>query len=137
MNVPLKTVTPIGWLKTQIGELERHRTRINEALAYGDDAYSFDDIAEGVLSGRFYLHSLPNSLIILEIIQYPRMKALHGFLAAGDLEEILAAVPELEKAATQLGCSHASVAGRPGWKKVYENLGWSQAAVVMSKRLDP
>lgn len=127
--------SPIEWLKDTLAEIERHKDRICDALEHGDHTHSFDDVATAILTGKLRLHSLPNSVIVTEVINYPQGRYLHGFLAAGDLDEITEEVRKLESTATQLGCVGVSIAGRPGWKRVFNKLGWKPSVVVMSKNL--
>lgn len=100
---------------------------IEAALAYAEGTHTFDDIVAMVLQNRLYWMALPNSFIITEIVTYPRMKHLNGFLAGGDLEEIRKQQYRLIEAAQLAGCSAITLSGRRGWVKALRDLGWRES----------
>jgi len=107
-----------------ISQLYSDRERISSALEYSGNTHTFDDVAMLILNGKLLYWHLDNSCIVGEVITYPRRKALHFFLSAGDLNEITAMQPQMIKTAEALGCSSLSITGRPGWKKPLGELGW-------------
>lgn len=117
--------------------LERRR-HIEAALEYADGTHTFDDVVDMVMTGRLFWHPLPNSFMVMEIIDYPRAKHLHVFLAGGDLDEIRATQPDLVDMAKANGCSAVSLGGRRGWVKALATQGWkeSHTAVVLHIKED-
>jgi len=97
---------------------------IVDALKTSGGTHTFDDVAMMILRGQLLYWHLENSCIVGEVVTYPQRKALHFFLAAGDLNEITAMQPQMIETAKSLGCSSLSIAGRPGWKKPLGDLGW-------------
>ena len=59
--------------------LVENREYIENALEYAEGTHTFDDIALGVLSGRYILWPGERSAIVTEIINYPQIKDLHFF----------------------------------------------------------
>lgn len=116
-------------------ELARCRRWIEGALKYADGTHTFDDVAAGVLSGRFQIWPLEQGVIVTEILAYPRAKTVHIFLAGGDLGELLGALPQIEDWGRRHGCAAISLCGRKGWLRVMGARGWRQSRVTMEKGL--
>lgn len=104
--------------------LKKYQLDIKKALSYSGDAYSFDDIAEGVLQGRYHFYPLPNSFVIMELSEFPNYKVYHTFLAGGDMNEIIGTHPWMKENAKVLGCKYVSVTGRHGWTRKLKAEGW-------------
>jgi len=98
-------------------ELIRCRPWIEAALVYSGGTHTFDDIARGVLDGRFRLWERPNGCAITEFVQFPRKRVLNVFLAGGDMQVIKdLEAPALEYARAN-GCQAVTLAGRKGWSR--------------------
>lgn len=74
-----------------------------------------------------------NCAMVFEVIVYPRLKVLHGFLCGGDLEELKSFDPKLQELKRALGCQKISIAGRKGWERALRGLGYVHACTVVSK----
>jgi hypothetical protein len=112
------------------------RIQIESALEYSGGTHGFDDIADGVQDGRFQLWPGIKSVVITEIIVYPRLKDLHYFLAGGDLDELKQMRPYIERWGKDLGCTRVSLAGRKGWYKTFlRDEGYEPKWFIMSKEL--
>lgn len=122
-------------LRQYLDDLDRHRVHIEAALEYAQHSHTFDDIVAMVMHGQLRLWSLPNSVMLTEVITYPRYKTYHVFLGGGDLQEILDMHPQIEQAAREAGCSKLSVTGRHGWKKALQAHGWVPAHITCTKEL--
>jgi hypothetical protein len=117
-------------------DLDRLRIQIESALEYSGGTHGFDDIADGVQDGRFQLWPGIKSVVITEIIVYPRLKDLHYFLAGGDLDELKQMRPYIERWGKDLGCTRVSLAGRKGWYKTFlRDEGYEPKWFIMSKEL--
>jgi hypothetical protein len=117
-------------------DLERLRHHVEAALEYSGGTHGIEDIAEGLKSGRFQLWPADNSVIVTEIIVYPRLKNLHFFLAGGDLDEIRLMQPLVESWGKSMGCTRVSLAGRKGWEKTFlKDRGYKPKWFVLSKDL--
>ena len=97
--------------------------------------HTWDDIAAGVFTGRYQLWPLERSVLVTEIVAYPRKRALNIFLAGGDMDELLAAVPKLADYGREHGCSGMVLTGRRGWLRVMGKHGWRQRHVTMEKEI--
>jgi hypothetical protein len=132
-SVPTPPLTQT--IRQLVDDLDRHRHHIEAALDYAQHSHTFDDVVAMVLQGRLRLWSLPNSVMLTEVITYPRYQTYHMFLGGGDLQEILAMHPQVEQAAREAGCTKLSVTGRQGWVRALKNHGWTPAHVTCTKEL--
>jgi hypothetical protein len=117
-------------------DLERLRHHVEAALEYSGGTHGIEDIAEGLKKGRFQLWPANDSVVVTEIIVYPRLKNLHFFLAGGDLDELRLMRPLIESWGKSMGCTRVSLAGRQGWAKTFlRDEGYKPKWFVLSKDL--
>ena len=117
-------------------QLERLRHHVEAALEYSGGTHNFDDIAEMVEKQQLQLWPAKDSVVLTEIIVYPRLKNLHYFLAGGDLDELSRMRPMIESWGKSLGCTRVTLAGRRGWAKTFlKDEGYSPQWSVMAKEL--
>ena len=114
-------------------EIERCKPWIKAALKYGGGTHSFEDVKSGIIDGRMQLWPAAKSCLITEITQYPKKKVLHVFLGAGDLEEIKSMQPDVVAWGKSHGCTSLTMAGRKGWLRRINDIGWKEQLVVMEK----
>ena len=81
---------------SDLEHLKRLRHHVEAALEYSGGTHNFDDVAEMVGDHRLQLWPASNSVVLTEIIVYPRLKNLHYFLAGGDLDELSRMRPMIE-----------------------------------------
>ena len=116
--------------------LERLRQQVEAALEYSGGTHNFDDIAEMVESHKLQLWPAKDSVVLTEIIVYPRLKNLHYFLAGGDLDELSRMRPLIESWGKSIGCTRVTLAGRKGWAKTFlKDEGYSPQWSVLAKDL--
>ena len=116
--------------------LERLRHHVEAALEYSGGTHDFDDIVEMVGKNQLQVWPANQSIVLTEIIVYPRLKNLHYFLAGGDLDELSRMRPMIESWGKSLGCTRVSLAGRRGWAKTFlKDEGYSPQWTVLAKKL--
>jgi len=116
--------------------LKRLRHHVEAALEYSGGTHNFDDIAEMVEKQQLQLWPAKDSVVLTEIIVYPRLKNLHYFLAGGDLDELSRMRPLIESWGKSLGCTRVTLAGRRGWQKSFlKDEGYSPQWSVLAKEL--
>lgn len=121
---------------SDLEHLTRLRRHVEAALEYSGGTHNFDDIAEMVQDGRLQLWPASNSVVLTEIIVYPRLKNLHYFLAGGDLDELSRMRPLIESWGKSIGCTRVTLAGRSGWQRTFlKDEGYSPQWTVLSKAL--
>jgi hypothetical protein len=117
-------------------QLERLRHHVEAALEYSGGTHHFADISKMVEQNKLQLWPAVNSVVLTEIIVYPRLKNLHYFLAGGDLDELARMRPMIESWGKSIGCTRVSLAGRRGWANTFlKNEGYSPQWTVLAKEL--
>ena len=121
---------------SDLEHLERLRHHVEAALEYSGGTHDFDDIVEMVGRNQLQVWPATQSIVLTEIIVYPRLKNLHYFLAGGDLDELSRMRPMIESWGKSLGCTRVSLAGRRGWAKTFlKDEGYSPQWTVLAKEL--
>lgn len=111
---------------------------IEMALQYCDGTHTLDDIARGIYNGQFTLWTPGGgSVIVTEVVVYPRRKVLNIFLGAGDMDDLINTLPALEDHARANGCDGLACSGRIGWARVLKEHGWGNSHMSVSKDLRP
>ena len=116
-------------------QLVRCKNWIEAALAYSGGTHSFQDIVDGVISGRMQLWAGDSGCAVTEISVYPKKKVLHVFLAAGDMSQIIDFQDSAIQFAKMNGCDSMTIAGRSGWKRVLDKHDWNEQFVVLEREI--
>jgi len=114
-------------------EFERCRPWIEAALEYSGGTHTFDDVVDGVTSGRMQLWPAPRGCATTEIVLYPRKKVLHVFLAGGDMDQILDMIDSAAAWGRTQDCTALTLAGRLGWQRVLDKHGFTPVLVTMER----
>lgn len=121
---------------SDLEHLERLRHHVEAALEYSGGTHQFEDVLEMVEKNQLQVWPATQSIVLTEIIVYPRLKNLHYFLAGGDLDELSRMRPMIESWGKSLGCTRVSLAGRRGWAKTFlKDEGYSPQWTVLAKKL--
>jgi hypothetical protein len=121
---------------SDLEHLERLRHHVEAALEYSGGTHHFADVRKMVEQNKLQLWPAVNSVVLTEIIVYPRLKNLHYFLAGGDLDELSRMRPMIESWGKSIGCTRVSLAGRRGWAKTFlKDEGYSPQWTVLAKEL--
>lgn len=76
------------------------------------------------------------SVMLTEILVHPRQKDAHIISATGhNAERWTPLWPMFERWAKAEGCDLVTATCRKGWKKLLEPIGFSEASIVLEKRL--
>jgi hypothetical protein len=116
-------------------ELDRCRPWIEAALKYSGGTHDWDDIVAAVKSGHMQFWPGRSSAAITEIVVYPKMKALHVFLAGGKMGELIEMIDSAVVWGTAQGCTSMTMAGRKGWEKILARQGWKPVMSVMEREI--
>lgn len=114
-------------------ELARCRKWIEDALAYGDGTHYYEDIVQGVHSLKYQLWTADRACLVTEILDFPRKRVLHVFLAGGELDQVLDMDASLIEFGRENNCEGLSLVGRKGWEKALKNLNWQKTHSVVTK----
>jgi hypothetical protein len=116
--------------------LERLRHHVEAALEYSGGTHHFEDVLDMVKDSRLQVWPATESIVLTEIIVYPRLKNLHYFLAGGDLDELSRMRPIIESWGKSVGCTRVTLAGRRGWSKTFlQDEGYRPQWSVLAKEL--
>ncbi|WP_374576122.1 hypothetical protein [Phenylobacterium sp.] len=106
---------------------------IAAALEHARGAYALEDVLEIVRLGDARFWAGRQAAMVTEIHEYPRVRALHFWLAGGDLAELRDHLrPMAEAWGRAQGCTRATIIGRKGWARA---LGYQEVATVCAKEL--
>lgn len=116
---------------------ERLGRHISAALEYAGNSHTLEDVRALVEQGSLQLWPGKDSVILTEILQTPRRRTLHFFVAGGDLEEIRRSYLPILEWGKSVGCTHASLVGRKGWERTFltREDGWTAPLIYMEKVL--
>lgn len=104
------------------------------ALDVAGKTHGPEDVARAVNEGRMQAWTAGDSLVVTEVLQYPRGSALNVFLAVGNLDEVMSLQPTLEAFGREHGCAVMRMEGRKGWARVLPDYGWKQDKKVIYER---
>ena len=95
--------------------------------------YNLSDIKEKIHQGEFHIWGGKNSVMITEIVEFPRVKVLNLLFGGGDYKELEEMFPSFEQFARHFGCKSIYVGGRKGWLRKIKHLGFEQEYMVRKK----
>lgn len=110
---------------------------IAAALRHAGGSHDVHDVLAMVEAGRLQLWEGAQSLIVTEIVDYPRLRELQFFLAAGNMDEIKTLYPIVLQWGREQQCHRAVFVGRRGWERSFltREAGWHSPMAVFEKEL--
>jgi hypothetical protein len=112
-------------------ELQR---RLKKALAVGGNTHEPEDVAAAVERGEMQAWVNGDSLVITEVVHYPRVSVVNIVIAVGKLSEVMALQPAIEGFAREHKCQALRMEGRKGWERVLPHHGWKPDNKVIFER---
>lgn len=109
------------------------RPLIEAALRRGLPTHTADDILDACETGDMQLWCCGESVLVTEIVAFPRATVVRSVVAGGRLRDILTVLPAAEEWARERGCRYAIAGGRRGWGRA---LGYGSKAVEFVKELN-
>ena len=94
------------------------------------DLYALEDLENGIENGQFQLWPASESIMITEVVTYPQKRIMNLLFCGGDVEELLAMLPEFERFATYFGCSRLYGGGRKGWQRFLKRHGFVEEHMI-------
>jgi hypothetical protein len=120
-------------LTNVVEELIRCKPWLEAALELSGGTHTLDDVVQAIIKGEMQFWPAPKGCAVTEIVNYPRKKVLHIFLAGGEMEQIIDMDDSAVEFAKMNGCTGMSIAGRKGWKRVLKNKGYEETFTVLGK----
>ncbi len=116
-----------------VEELIRCKPWLEAALELSGGTHTLDDVVQAIIKGEMQFWPAPKGCAVTEIVNYPRKKVLHIFLAGGEMEQIIDMDDSAVEFAKMNGCTGMSIAGRKGWKRVLKDKGYEETFTVLGK----
>lgn len=116
-------------------DLNKYRKWIDAALEYSGGTHTFEDVAQGIISGNMQLWPGDKGCAVTEIVLYPKKKVLHVFLAAGDMAQLIDMIDDAAAWGVSHGCQSMTMSGRHGWLRVLGKEGWKPVMTVMEREI--
>jgi hypothetical protein len=116
--------------------IDHYRAMIESALEYSGGTHTFEDVKAMVIKGTAQIWPAPRGVAITEIIEYPRKRVLHVFLAAGELDQLLDMIKSAEDWGRTQGCTSLTLSGRFGWQRILDKHGFKPVLVTMEREVD-
>jgi hypothetical protein len=114
----------------------RQRTifaRLVDALHEAGRTHEIEDVMRALRIGDAQVWVENDSVIITEVLVFPRRSVLRYWLAAGDMDDMLTLLPKLEAWGRERGVTLAEMVGRRGWLKEAKAHGYTAAATIYRK----
>lgn len=110
--------------------------KVERALGYVG-TYSAQEMAAEVLEGRAQLWQEGEAMIVTQLDAKPRETVLRFWVAAGEMDDVLALAEKVYEWGRSVGCQRAMFIGRKGWEKPLSTHGWepNRKLVLFEKEL--
>ena len=95
--------------------------RFEKALKLAGNTHTAGDVLDKIREGRAQCWNNGDSLIVTEVLVYPRARLCNYWIATGDLRECLDLQADIDAWAAGEGCSAAIALGRQGWLPVIKD----------------
>lgn len=120
-----------------IREFFRCQRWLESALASSPVRFlSLRDVFDLILDGRAFLWPGQNCCHVVEVSNVGKHRVAIAWLAGGDLSELLAMTPNIERwAVDEMGCVAALVIGRRGWARPLRAHGYVEQHTALVKEL--
>lgn len=119
-----------------MSELERCRPWIEAALEFSGGTHDSDDVAYAIINSKMQLWPAKDGCLVTELLQYPKKKVLHIFLAGGKLEALTDMHDAVMQWSKAQGCTALTLSGRKGWVRALEKFNWKPTLVALTKEID-
>ena len=116
--------------------MEPYRALLERALAHSQGTHLWEDIVEAVEEKDMFFWPGKRSAAITEVLDFPRKRCMHIFLAAGDMEELKEMEPCFVEFAKHFECDFVSLSGRARWQRSLKDMGYKDAHVSLFKRVE-
>lgn len=116
--------------------------RFERALAQGGGTHTIADVMDRLRERKAECFASPSgdSVVVTEVLQFPRLRACNFWVVAGHLHECAALQLEIDAWARAEGCAVAIATGRMGWLRLSQTpLGadWKAVGVKFARELTP
>lgn len=101
------------------------RERLQKAIDFGGGEHSIEELVRETALGRMQCFHNDQAVVFTQVERRGIGRLMNVYLAAGDLDAVLALQPEFMAYGRAEGCSSVLCHGRLGWAKVLPAHGWT------------
>lgn len=109
--------------------------KLKLALDRGGGTHDLEDLAQQIRDGSAQLWVEDGACLVTEVQDTPRKRVLRFWLAAGELEPVVALSRKVLAWGKEQGCEMATLVGRRGWVRALRDEGWSESLTVMTREV--
>ena len=127
---------PDGEMPVWVEKFKECEKFIADALEYCNGTHDLQDVADQIARGELQLWPANETALVSQIITYPKRKAIHIFLAGGNIDELINMEESVFTWAKMQGCDMLTFSGRLGWSRSkLKNRGYKADHMMMVKEL--
>lgn len=109
---------------------------IRDALEYCNGTHELQDVADQISKGELQLWPARETALVSQLINYPKRKSIHIFLAGGNIDELINMEESVFSWARSQGCDMLTFSGRIGWSRSkLKNRGYKPDHMMILKDL--
>lgn len=109
---------------------------IRDALEYCNGTHELQDVADQISKGELQLWPARETALVSQLINYPKRKSIHIFLAGGNIDELINMEESVFSWARSQGCDMLTFSGRLGWSRSkLKNRGYKPDHMMILKDL--
>ena len=108
---------PDGEMPVWVEKFKECEKFIADALEYCNGTHDLQDVADQIARGELQLCPANETALVSQIITYPKRKAIHIFLAGGNIDELINMEESVFTWAKMQGCDMLTFSGRLGWSR--------------------
>lgn len=129
----MSAIREVMWLQEQF---DRCWPFLEPALAYAGNTFDRAHVWRRIFTEQAQLWPGTTAAIVTTIEEYPDgSKAVLGWLAGGEFEEVKRLQGEIRPWAKRMGCARVRVVGRKGWIRGLKEDGYREVATIMESEL--
>lgn len=127
---------PDGEMPVWVEKFKECEKFIADALEYCNGTHDLQDVADQIARGELQLWPANETALVSQIITYPKRKAIHIFLAGGNIDELINMEESVFTWAKMQGCDMLTFSGRLGWSRSkLKNRGYKADHMMLVKEL--
>ncbi len=112
-----------------------HIAGLEKALLHSGGTHSLRDVADQITQGDAQLWAEESAVLVTQIVETPKMRILHFWLAAGEMDEVITLTEKVIKWGSKNGCERATLTGRKGWERALASTDWEPELVLMGRNI--
>lgn len=109
---------------------------LNDAIAASSDNYTLDEVFARIKAQHATIFAGESAVLICELVRQNDVLIGHGWLGAGDMDELIRKLrPQAEAWAKSNGAVAITIDGRSGWQRPLKSHGYGVDSVTLRKEI--